>query len=490
MTVVTIDTFDGGHAEDLRTHATNECAFSRNFDLFTNPHTLIPFPDSIPETLTGDYAMNDIQLSDVGVSLFANNYSFTALGGKTDISTKASFYIKSAINSKWEITASGTTTFIQGSQIIYQGKAYALTYDGTQYSLIRFEGTGSVTLVGSVTGTKFAKPIVCRIDTTLYFAVDNIIVKYDGSTFDDNAKTIADTNLYIASITSYGIYLAVTTQNKSGEGASYCYLWGRDTSSSFLQESIYLGECEAVVVENLDNSLIFVTIPTSFNGTSINPKFEIKRYISGEIVTLKSISLPYLQRPSVYKAKNSNRLYFGCNNDVAVYVVGKNKSGNYIVTQERFYKNGSIIGSGLGNISIIGDIMWTGSWSGEGVYSLDRTRSLADGLAYNSISQYRTTINPSMPIADRISDKKLESVAVLYTGASSGITGLKYSVDGSAFTSIISQTNVTGEHIIKASAENDGNPFMSGNEIQFQIESSGGAQIKEIKYVYSKLSTI
>ena len=125
-----------------------------------------------------------------------------------------------------------------------------------------------------------------------------------------------------------------------------------------------------------------------------------------------------------------------------------------------------------------------------GTYTLMRSRGISvEGLAYTATSIYKTTINPNMPIADRYNEKQLESVQISFTGASSGTTGLKYSVDGSTFTSIISETNSTGEQVFEATNEADGTVFLSGREFQFQIESSGGAKIKELRYKYTNLNT-
>lgn len=50
---VTINTWDGGHAEDIRTTASNECESVVNFDILTNPHKLIPYSDPVAETSSG-----------------------------------------------------------------------------------------------------------------------------------------------------------------------------------------------------------------------------------------------------------------------------------------------------------------------------------------------------------------------------------------------------------------------------------------------------
>jgi hypothetical protein len=64
---------------------------------------------------------------------------------------------------------------------------------------------------------------------------------------------------------------------------------------------------------------------------------------------------------------------------------------------------------------------------------------------------------------------------------------VKYSIDGSTITTLISQANTAAQLVKQAISENDGTAFLSGREFQFQVESTGGAKIKEIKYKYTVL---
>ena len=61
---------------------------------------------------------------------------------------------------------------------------------------------------------------------------------------------------------------------------------------------------------------------------------------------------------------------------------------------------------------------------------------------------------------------------------------MKYAVDTTTMTSVISSSNVTGEGFIEATAEDGGAVFKTGKEFQFQVESTGGVEIKEIRYRY------
>ena len=64
--IAIISRFDGGIAEDIRTTATNECADSTNFDIFSNPHKLIHLRDMLAEE-DGSQTIANTKISEVGI---------------------------------------------------------------------------------------------------------------------------------------------------------------------------------------------------------------------------------------------------------------------------------------------------------------------------------------------------------------------------------------------------------------------------------------
>src|ERR1035437_1472306 len=93
---ITVAKFDNGLAEDVRTTNTGENAQSLNFDIFTNPHKLIPYGDSVAET-TSTNTMADIAISDIDYSLISSTYLLRGVGYETNVSVVPTFWSKSAI---------------------------------------------------------------------------------------------------------------------------------------------------------------------------------------------------------------------------------------------------------------------------------------------------------------------------------------------------------------------------------------------------------
>ena len=117
-----------------------------------------------------------------------------------------------------------------------------------------------------------------------------------------------------------------------------------------------------------------------------------------------------------------------------------------------------------------------------------------EGLAYTATSKFVTSINPSMPIADRYKDKQLEAVQIAFTAASpsslDSTAVLKYSFDGASLTTVISSAQDTnGEYVVEATNDSSAEPFLSGRELTLQVESVNNAKIKEVRYKYSVLNT-
>ena len=86
---VLINKFDGGIAEDPRTFATDQCQSSLNFDIFTNPHYLQPYPDTVEEfeTIGGNnYSAGVPNLTEVFISNFSSSPSgpFVSYGYEND----------------------------------------------------------------------------------------------------------------------------------------------------------------------------------------------------------------------------------------------------------------------------------------------------------------------------------------------------------------------------------------------------------------------
>lgn len=496
MTKIILNKWNNGISQEVRTNETNKADFINNFNIHEEAGRLVPYADSIAET--GGFTMDDVEISDVVIAQVVGTNYLVGAGYESGVSTALTFYTKTTIGGNFAAQASASGNVYQkGTLISYKTYAFAVDYNGSNhYRLIRYNSAGSTTTIGTISYTATSATKVLTFvhpeDNLLYIVIGNLIYRYDGSSL--SSVFTLNVNYSATSMTNYGGYLAITMNPVCGNDNAICYLWNRDSSITTVQQAIDLGEGYVGIVENLNGLLVFVMSPTDDFSTKVNNKIIIK-VLSGTVETVfektdsSTLSIGIVNH---IKAKKNNRLYFGFNNSNSIYCFGKNKDGRWILSGDRFIINGELVSTNpkaqtISGLSIVGDIMWIGANSQTGVYSLQRSASISE-QGYTATSNYRTVVNPNMPLADKADDKKLDRVYMVYTGASSGTIGLKYTSDSTTFTTVISQATSAGEGYVEAYMENSGLPFNAGREFQFQLESTGGVKIKEFGYEYTKIA--
>jgi hypothetical protein len=418
----------------------------------------------------------------------------TGVGYESGASAKPTFYTKADIVTAFasQAVAAGNA-YCKNSLVIYKNKAIGLAYNGSnQYTVYRYDSAGSVTTIGTISSSSqfYVKPFVHPEDKILYIIIGSTITSWNDSSLV-TTTTILPTDMEATSQTDYGTYLAIAMRPLRGNGNSITYLWGRDATINTLQGTINFGEGSLLILENLNNILIAVMQPQNASTTAMTNKIRIRAYAGGAVETLKSIVITNTQSGNSIKVKNQEKIYFGFNNDDCVYAFGKNKEGNWIITKDRYYFNGTTIGLAFAGLSMIGDIMWRLFATVAGVYTLMRSKvisCLGETATYTSVSTYKTTINPSMPLLDRGRNKQLKAFRIYFTGKANGTIGVKYSVDGSAMASIISETTTAIEDMKQATMQVDASAFQAGREYQFQLESTGGVEIKNYEYEWDNLN--
>ena len=366
--------------------------------------------------------------------------------------------------------------------VIYKEIPHLLELNSGTYHLIK---ASAMTSLGSIAATSFCRPFVHPEDNVLYMGFDYTISRWDGTTFT-SYSSIIPTDMTIVSLTDYGTYLAILCT--SGTGRSKLYLWGRDGTINTLQGVIDVGSEYARLIENIDNELVIISTTLPTYSVTRTGKIICRIYAGGTPYIAKSIQWNTTNGNifSAYKEKSQGKLYFTGDREDCLYAFGKNKEGYWTITKDRYLNNGntySVYSNSIG-FSLIGDILYSSFVNDSNVPFLYRT-----GTTYSATSYYTTTINPSMPLADRTQLKQLEAVQIAYTGAASGTVGIDYSIDGGAYASIINESTTAIEDAKEATNETDGKPLASGTEITFRVKSVGGVKIKEIKYRYSLLNS-
>lgn len=312
----------------------------------------------------------------------------------------------------------------------------------------------------------------------------------------------------VYNLCSYGNYLAIpgTTSNPASVSSSRVFFWSRDTTQSW-DYDIPWGGGELKALNNLNGVLIGVS-SNSGNGASgaiqDRATVSIKGYAGGEVFTIFEIAANHLIsssfpsvtiNPNVNFIKN-NRMYFSVNivpndgvsnNYYGLWSVGKNAQGRYVVTIERIATNDNSE-TGVLAAAIAGDFV---SMVHTAIGTITSTiNGQTSSSTYAATSVYESGINQDMPEEEKWRDKKLMKFSCSFLPLTTGAQVVaKVRVDQTGngnWKTLFTKTTSSPDSGLTI-YETDINISMAvpdGRNLEFRLESTGGAQIVGYTYTY------
>ena len=470
---ITIERFDGGISDDIRQNTSNSFALSQHFDIFS-PNKLKPYRGHVDDGIVDTEGIQNFLYYGSKMYGYGN---LSAANERTKIFEKTN-----PPNSAWTAsTTAEASTGARNTKAFVEYKGYIYGWSGGA-NLWRYQvSTNTFTdTYQAITFATVAQGIVGLKDDVLYLPYNNIIATIDNTTFVAASLTLPTTDR-ITQVTEYGNYIAIAVKPSSVSSKSKVYLW--DRVSSDVTEVIDWGEGELAVLGNIEGRLVGVSIVGGGSIFSINPKIVIKMYSGGTPEIIKTISDTSIT-VSGNGLVNGDKFYFmvSSTNFNGVCVVGRTSSSyNYAVTIDRSFNNDTAISS-LTNIFIIGDYLFVayGSNGNERVVKTVNGNAATNFLA--------TSIYESQKFngGDVSKTKRLVGVSVSTVPLpTNGQVVLKYKRDSeSSFKTIY--TNTTDNSVFKEAVtiESTGNNLGDFQEVQFRIESTGGAEITGLKFIY------
>lgn len=491
-----INRWDGGMTSDSLNPAESVCSVVTGFDT-TLPRKLVPYRSSED----GDSAASTSQKQNFVIALrTGTTYRLYSLGvvsgtGKAEVlmkslSTGASTDLD---DNGWDTPANnqssaGATSFVlfvyyKKTGLIYGAKAGTHIWAFDPSSVAAWADTHQ-----ALTYTNIAQGLVHSKDDILYIPYDNKIAKNDNGSWTTAALTLPS-HLYITSICEYGNYLAIGCTDLSGVGKSVVFLWDRDSSLATLSESTDFDEGVLKILEEIDGLLVGISL---ISGSATFKDKIIFRYLSGNkavkfnemIGTTGSLLL-------LNKQKINNRLHFmatitlnGTRRD-GVFSMGRNsQSAPMTIIHERTPNNDTAFVNGvIKGFFYVGDFLFQSYVNESSNYALSKT----DDQATYSATAIRETVifngdNSSVT-------KKLKGVTVMteYLPAAGQIV-LKYRKDkDTSFTTIFTEATDNSISHSAINIESSGANLPEFKEIQFRIESTGGAVVTGLKFKYEIL---
>lgn len=382
--------------------------------------------------------------------------------------------------------------------VVYHNYIYGVNSGGVwKYGDITTGGSATFTYNDYTTHVPTANGLVHSKDDIMYWPSGNLVLKNDSGSW--SVGITLPTNSAINSIAEYNNYLAIACDQ--ADGTVVVYLWDRDTSLTTLSEKIDWGVGSIKHIENIGGLLCGIST-TSANATSLMPRIMFKYYDGARVITFEEFvctSITFPNHPN--KQKFNNLFYFLATMVIdgttfaGLWKIFKNPQGQMAVSFDKLPRNDTTIGNLEGFIRW-GDYTFIAYLiSGTAAFTIWRTDDQANYIA-TSIAE--STINPEEverkrgSAGDRSKQKQLKAVALSTEPITSGQSAvLKYRVDGGSWSSAIITSNVVGTVTLEAWTDiNTGNAFLNGREYEFRIESTGGAEITEVKYKYEVMNTL
>ena len=484
---VIIQKFDGGVSDDIRQQSSNSFALSKNFNIFSNPNRLTPVRDSeADELLATDangmrpYAMQNFLYTGsklYGYGHISINSDLPKLFSKTSPEQSGAWVAVA--------NAEGTGGARQTECFVYY-KDYI--YGWTSSTLWRFQVSTSTwtNSYQSIDGATFAQGLVGN-DDILYLPYDNKIATLNNTSFTTAALTLPS-NLIITAVSEYGKYLAIATRPSDIGSQSKVFLW--DKISSDVSEVLDWGEENLYILSSIDAGLIGISVT---NSLAFVPKIVIRMYFGGRVSVVKELTDTSITLGSVNFAvpfyKNGNRLFFPVisTNGSGIWSFGrKNENTNYAITQERNFFNNVAVTS-ISSIYRLGDYTWVSHSDASQANQISKTN---DAATYTTSCIYESQKFNGDDI-NRL--KRLIGVAVSTAYLpSAGTVVIKYKIDSDTTFANQIFTNGVDNSVSREgiTIESTGKNLPEFYEIQFQITSTGGAEITGLKFVYEEKDTL
>lgn len=491
---IRVNQFYGGIEDDVRKASQTGFSITKHFDIFSNPQRLTPYRSLEADTSTSvsstdlkQYLVRDFAYASASAKLYGLGQT---AGGLTKVVYKAD-----ATTGDWTLPASSEGNGAVKNGCFFEFKDYMWGFQGSNqiFKWGLLSGTPSMTNTVATVATSISSVAngVIAADGNAYMAYNNVIVRIatDASTVTDSAKTVP-TNYKITSLANYGSYLAVGCSPKdSFNGQSKVFLW--NLSSDLFAETIDWGEGDLRVLEPIEGLLVGITDRYLNNATGAGRgSLIIQGYSGGAAQVLKEVYTQALTGKVVPTSKvvKNNRLFFaakvmtnsaGTTYDEGIWSFGrKNLNYPYSLTLDVVCEEADT--DGIASFGSAANYLFL-AHSGDG--SVSKTN---DSATYSYTSVYESQI---FSYGDPCVQKKLERLCVYVASLPSGASvTAKYRVDGATSWTTIGTLSTAGAlHRAFLNIESTGANFSTFREVQFRLESTGGAEICGFKIGASPL---
>lgn len=500
---IIVQRFDGGIADDTREQASNKVAIVKHFDIYSNPFRLSPHASTEAATTVGADATG-LKQYDVRKFQYASDGNLYGLGIQPGATTRTKI-LKNA-----DATAETWTAPATAESGLNNSAAWRDCFIEWQGAFWMFGGTTSVSkwvlastftdTVASLgtTITHVAQGVIGK-DNNLYMFYNNIVVRVNpAGSVTDNVLTLPS-NGRITNACMYGNTMAIAWASGTTLGTggySRLYLW--DMVSADVSEMIEWGEGQLMVIGNLEGRVIGVTDLNMSSSLGRNQgSVVISSYSGGspsiikQIRTTATTTLGKLKRDVVIKG---NKMYWVMalpfydststvtTHHIGIWSFGRNSASyDYALSLDYTEPNLETSNWVIGSFGNAGNYWWIN-------HSVDGSVTKTNDQATYTTTSYFDTVKYNGGDVNKL--KRLVGVAVS-KASTTGQVVLKYKTEtDSSFVTMHTMATGTAVSQELISIVSTGKNLPEFHEIQFRVESTGGAEITGLKFVYEEKDTL
>ena len=474
---ILINTFDRGMSNDPRSSDFRKFYHTKHFDTFTYPHKLVPRFTTSEEvgTIGTDYTtLRFIYDADDN-----GDYKLWLLVRSG--AGKAALFKYNEDTDTWDVPVGNLFDTISVKEDVFINyKGYAYVFDGSRY-LMRYkldESAGTDETYADFTAfTEVSQPVHFTKDDILYLPVDNKIYKKDDTDAPALALTLPDTG-FVVGICEYGDYLAIAF-NYTNEIKSVIFLWDRNDSVVTTSKRWELPSSKIYQIANLNGRLMVVD--TDFI------KVTARRYNGSEfekLQELSSVRKSFLEdQMSKFNMIVDDKLYFPMDYDapsentrLGIWALDSNGrlALDFMVKDATTYKGLFYL---QGNFWIC----------------YNTTKVAKSGITFSTTlpSIYEALFFKGATKDEYNEDKEIIKVGVITEKMpTAGQIVLKYRTkEDEAWTTIFTHTTDDSQYHESVNIEADGSLIPQFKELQFRVESTGGAVVTGLVIKYELIDS-
>lgn len=494
---------EGGIADSPRSAGVGQTALCSTFDIFSDPAKITPYRSSLAQQTSvsvADLSAYDVRHFQLGLD--GKEYGLGVSSTFPQILRKST-----PISGNWDkpATSAGNAVRVLGAFIEWQTAFWF--FEGTN-KLSKWAIGGAVTdgvATLSQTITTVAQGCVGP-DNNLYVFYNNQVARVSpAGVVTDAVLTALPSDMRITSVARYGDKLAIgmaygTSATATPSGRSQVFLWDMVTTTT-VSDVIDWGDGALMVLGNIEGQLVGVTDKyLSSNLGASNGSMVVRVWAGGiprvhkEIVANQIVTLGRFLQDVVIK---NNKMYwvasvpFGSSTStestfhLGIWVFGrKNMNGNFALALDYVEENVSSSNFYINSFGAAGDYWFINHSSTFAVHSTLNTAtysftSIVESPILNTIALLRGHY-----IGDSSITKQLNGVTVNFVPLPSGASvTLKYRKnEETSYTTIFTYSTTSGISHSAINIESSGAVLPQYKEIQFRVESTGGAEILGLKY--------